>query len=73
VLRGNLLLRVAKRSHPLRTEVERGVRTLQLYALMESRKLRGEFSTWIGALRGLTQTIPSHIVNPVSHQGSWEA
>jgi hypothetical protein len=72
VLRENLLLRVAK-SHPLRTEVERGVRTLRLDALVESRTLGGEFSTWVGALRRLAQTIPLHMVNPVSHQGNWEA
>jgi hypothetical protein len=73
MLRGNLLLRVAKRSHPFRTEVETGVRILPLDALMESRTLRGGFSTWVGALWRLAQTIPSHMVNPVSHQGSCEA
>ena len=73
VLREILLLRVAKRSHPLRTEVERGVRTVRLDALVESRTLGGEFSTLVGALRRLAQTIPSHMVNPASHQGSWKA
>jgi hypothetical protein len=73
VLRGDLLLRVAKRSHPLRTEVETGVRIVRLDALMESRTLRGGFSTWAGAWWRLAKTILSRMVNPVSHQGSWEA